>query len=155
MKYLAWLSFLFLSGCQFWLTGVTDDNALVLHGSGVADPMAGTTTFNLAVDGADVNCTGRSFPKPGAADQRAIVKIDCDDGRKGEGESWITVQMETGEGAGVDTCGNSFRMFFSINKQKVDAKLAEYRKAVRESGNAMNDKCDAAGNIPAHTDPLI
>ncbi len=155
MKYLALLSLFILGACQFWLAGITDDKGIVIHGTGTADPMTATTKFDLAVDGADVKCKGHSYPKPNTPDQRAIVKIDCDDGRKGEGESWITVHMETGEGAGVDTCGNAFDMFFSIDKQKVDDKLAEYRQARRDSGNAYNDKCDAGGNIPPHTDPLI
>lgn len=155
MKQLAVLSVFFLAGCQFWIVGHTDDNGIVVHGPGTADPLTGTTKFTLAADGADVKCTGHSFPKPGAVDQRAIVKLDCDDGRKGEGETWITIPMETGEGTGTDTCGNVYTMFFSIDKGKVDAKLAEYRKAMEESGNAFNDKCDAPGDIPAHTDPLI
>lgn len=154
MKHLAVLSVLLLTGCQFWIVGHTDDNGIVVHGTGTADPMNGTTKFTLVADGTDVKCDGHSYPKPGATDQRAIVKLDCNDGRKGEGETWITIHMETGEGEGVDTCGNEYKMFFSINKDKTDQKLAEYREAMQQSGNAMNDKCDA-GEIPAHTDPLI
>lgn len=142
-----------LSGCQFWITGHSDDYGLVVYGEGVADPMAATSKFNLVHDGTGVKCDGESRPKDGST-QRAIITVRCDDGRSAEGESWL-LAMDTGEGRGTDNCGNGFYMTFSTNKFYVDSKVAEYRKKMAEAGTEGNDKCDAAGDVPPHTDPLI
>ena len=142
-----------LAGCQFWIAGHSDDKSMVVLGEGKADPATGTTKFNLQIDGTDVKCTGDSRPKRDGS-QVADVDITCDDGRTAHGETKL-ITMDTGDGNGSDSCGNSYYMYFSTNKFTIDSKLKEYRKLVAESGNQGNDKCNAAGDIPPHTDPLI
>ena len=142
-----------LGGCQFWLAGHSDDNGEVVSGEGIADPGAGTTTFNLVYDGSGLKCEGESHPKPGEANH-ALVTTKCEDGRTGKGESYL-LQMDTGEGHGTDSCGNGYYITFSTNKTYIDTKLQEFRKKLAASGNEGNDKCNASLDVPPHTDPLI
>jgi len=153
MKKLGFVAILLLGGCQFWLAGHTADYGLVLHGEGTADPMAGTTRYTFIIEGTGIKCTGSSVKKPGTQN-RSLNTITCDDGRTAKGESWL-ISMDTGAGAGTDSCGNKVLTAFSANKSYVDDKLAEFRAKVKASPNAGNDKCTSSMGIPPHNDPLI
>ncbi len=150
---LAIVSVLMLGGCQIWIAGHTDDNGLVVQGTGTANPPARTSKFTLTIDGSPAKCDGNSHANPDGS-RTDVVFINCDDGRKGEGTSHV-VSADTGEGTGTDNCGNKYYLMFSINQEFIQGKLAEYRKASKASGNAGNDKCEAPGRLPPHTDPLI
>ena len=111
----------------------------------------------MLIDGTDVVCNGTSWPnhqRRSGQEPEGWTKLTCNDGRTGKGDSTRTTP-DTGGANGKDNCGNIFVFDYSLNKDFIDGKEAEYRKMVKRGGSYWNDKCIASTDAPIHSDPLL
>ncbi len=145
-----------LGGCKYWMAGHTVDYSLIVAGEGVINTADNTSTYEFAIDGSNVKCSGKTIPvlhKPEIVGSTSRAEAACSDGRKGTGELLVT-SLEGGTGSGTDDCGNVIQLVWGINEYNVRRSLESFRKIQTDRKVAAADKCDANDDAPPHRDPL-
>lgn len=145
-----------LSGCQYWVTGRTEDYGAVFFGSGALDPITAHSTAQVKVDNPALTCKGGTVPtdqKPGIIGSLSKLELTCSDGRKVTGQT-VVETMEGGSGHGEDDCGNKFVLVWSLDMAAMEKARDQYKEERAKRKAVPIDKCESQAGTPPHRDPL-
>lgn len=147
---------LLLTGCQYWVTGHTEDYGAVFFGTGHLDPVTSKSTAEVKVDDPPLTCKGGTEPteqKPGIIGSLSKLELTCSDNRKITGQT-VVETLEGGSGHGQDDCGNKFVLVWALDQAYMEKMRDQYRETRKEKKAVVNDKCESQAGAPPHRDPL-